>query len=130
MILLFYLFLNKCKLKNWNTKRNLRKFSKKSWTRKQPNLRILVKGNAQITFYQDLIICWNFFFLIQREKSFYFDNYESLYKFVESTNNNKYELAEILFPMFLHFYLDMINKDLDKMGKTWFFFWFNLNYFN
>ena len=83
---------------------------------------ILIKGNAKITFYQDLTICLIFLFFFQREKSFYFDNYESLYKFVESTNNNKYELAEILFPMFLHFYLDMINKDLDKMGKKNFFF--------
>ena len=38
-------------------------------------------------------------------------------KFVDTTRDNKNELSQVLYPIFLNLYLDMINKDLGKIGK-------------
>lgn len=57
----------------------------------------------------------------QKEKDFYFDIYESLVKFVEtSKESNKNELAQVQYPIFLNFYLDMINKELSKLAVEFF----------
>jgi transcription initiation factor TFIID subunit 5 len=56
----------------------------------------------------------------QKERDFYFEIYDSLHKFIESTKDHKYELGQILYPMFLHFYLDMINKDFTKLALEFF----------
>lgn len=38
--------------------------------------------------------------------------------FIALTPNNKGELAQVQYPIFLNFYLDMINKELCKLGKN------------
>ena len=55
-----------------------------------------------------------------RERDFYYDIYESLYRFVESTRENKYELSQVLYPIFIHLYIDMINKDYLKLAQEFF----------
>ena len=60
------------------------------------------------------------YFLKIRERDFYYDIYESLYRFVESTRENKYELSQVLYPIFIHLYIDMINKDYLKLAQEFF----------
>lgn len=57
----------------------------------------------------------------QKEKDFYFDIYESLVKFVETAKETaRGELAQVQYPIFLNFYLDMINKELSKLALEFF----------
>ena len=39
-------------------------------------------------------------------------------RFAESAKDHKDELSQMLFPLFVHFYLDMIQKDLTDLGIT------------
>jgi hypothetical protein len=53
------------------------------------------------------------------DASFYYQTYETLYQFVESVQKeNKHELAQVLYPVFLHLYLELVNKNLNKLGKS------------
>jgi hypothetical protein len=55
------------------------------------------------------------------DASFYYQTYETLYQFVESVQKeNKHELAQVLYPVFLHLYLELVNKNLNKLGKRHF----------
>ncbi len=52
------------------------------------------------------------------DASFYYQTYETLYQFVESIQKeNKHELAQVLYPVFLHLYLELVNKNFNKLGK-------------
>jgi len=55
------------------------------------------------------------------EAAFYYETYETLHQFVETSQKEfRHELAQILYPVFLHFYLELVNKNQSKLASEFF----------
>lgn len=55
------------------------------------------------------------------DAQFYYETYETLLKFVDNVQKEyKHELAQVLYPIFLHFYLELINKNQIKLASEFY----------